>query len=195
MTMSHREVDHEQRRQKIAEITIEVIGQEGLEAATVRRIAARAGYSTTVITHYFKNKDELLLLAYQHIGKLARQRVEQVCAQDPGNILGALMTMTTADDTVHHAWRVYTAIWQKSAENPAFATARQSWIDTALSQITAMIQHRTDNHPDSPRLARHLIALVQGTAVQNLFDPDSWSQTELESTLHREIDYLLASLS
>lgn len=193
-TMAQRDIDHDKRRQKIAEIAIEVIGQEGLESATVRRIASAAGYSTTVITHYFTNKNELLLLAYEQIGKLAKQRVEDVCAEDPGNILGALMTMTTAEDNVHHAWRVYTAIWQKAADNPAFARAQQNWIETALTQITDIVRDRTGQHPESARIARHLIALVQGTAIQNLFEPGCWSKHELEQTLAREIDFLLAEL-
>ena len=50
--------------QKIAEVAVEVIACEGMDAATVRNIAARAGYSTTIITHYFNDKDELLLLLH-----------------------------------------------------------------------------------------------------------------------------------
>jgi hypothetical protein len=44
-------LDHDKRRRDIAWITIDVIAREGLEAATIRLIAAEAGCNTTAITH------------------------------------------------------------------------------------------------------------------------------------------------
>jgi hypothetical protein len=44
-------LDHDKRRRDIAWITIDLIAREGLEAATIRRIAAEAGCNTTAITH------------------------------------------------------------------------------------------------------------------------------------------------
>ncbi len=193
-----REVDHDKRRQKIAEVAVNIIGNEGLEAATVRGIASKAGYSTTVITHYFKNKDELLLLAYKHIAIQAWQRIEDVIANSPDDILGALMTMTAMDKHVHHSWRVYIAIWQKAAHNPVLARELDIWFNKALAQVNDVIRARIGDHSPlqkkAPRIARHLVALVQGTAIQYLFDDSSWSAKEVKETLSREIEFLLDKL-
>jgi len=62
-------VSHDDHRRHIADVTVGIIAREGLEAATVRRIAAEVGCSTTVITHYFSDKHELLLWTYRLLGE------------------------------------------------------------------------------------------------------------------------------
>jgi len=47
----------------ITRVAAEVIACEGVEAATVRRVSAVAGYSTSIVTYYFADKHELLLAA------------------------------------------------------------------------------------------------------------------------------------
>ncbi|MDB5724201.1 MAG: hypothetical protein JWQ16_955, partial [Novosphingobium sp.] len=54
-------IDHDQRRARIAAITIDLVAAEGIEAATIRRIAAKAGFSTTAVTAYFTDKQDLVI--------------------------------------------------------------------------------------------------------------------------------------
>ena len=58
-------VDHAERRREVLDATWRVIGREGLEAATVRRIAAEAGCSIGVLAHYFQDKEDILISAHQ----------------------------------------------------------------------------------------------------------------------------------
>ena len=44
----------------IVDLALKVIGEKGLEKATLREIAKEGGVSTGAIYHYFKNKEELL---------------------------------------------------------------------------------------------------------------------------------------
>ena len=68
------QVDHDERRRELADVAIELIAEAGLDGASVRKIAARAGYSTVVVAHYFRNKEELLRQAFEHtIEQTARQ--------------------------------------------------------------------------------------------------------------------------
>ena len=53
-------VDHEQRRTEIAEALWRVVARQGLEGATIRAVAAEAGWSRGIVEHYFDNKEELL---------------------------------------------------------------------------------------------------------------------------------------
>ena len=88
-------VDHDERRRKIAEVTAAVIAHEGLDAATIRRIAAELGGPTKIITYYFAEKHELLHFTWQCI---ADQYFEQVAGLAPDDIIGRLMAMAAADD-------------------------------------------------------------------------------------------------
>ena len=46
-------VDHDERREDVAEAAWRVIGRDGLEGATLREISREAGFTTGVIQHYF----------------------------------------------------------------------------------------------------------------------------------------------
>jgi AcrR family transcriptional regulator len=45
---------------QVQEATLKVIAAEGVNAVTIRRVAKELNRSTTVITHYYTNRDELL---------------------------------------------------------------------------------------------------------------------------------------
>ncbi len=64
-------VDHDARRAAIVEAALRVIAGAGLENATVRRIAHEAVSTTGLVTHYFANKDEILIAALRHVHRAA----------------------------------------------------------------------------------------------------------------------------
>ena len=68
-------VDHEERRQLIAQATWRVISRDGVRAASVRAVAAEAGLSTGALRHYFDDHATLLLFAAQHPLALIAVRV------------------------------------------------------------------------------------------------------------------------
>jgi AcrR family transcriptional regulator len=53
-------IDHDARRTALAEIAADLVANGGAEAATVRAVAAAAGFSTKAVTHYFPDKRALL---------------------------------------------------------------------------------------------------------------------------------------
>ncbi|QPM92356.1 TetR/AcrR family transcriptional regulator [Pseudooceanicola algae] len=55
----------EQRRAELIEAALELIGEGGYRAATVRSIAARANVSLGLIRHHFSTKEDLINAAYE----------------------------------------------------------------------------------------------------------------------------------
>jgi AcrR family transcriptional regulator len=55
------------RRIEVAEAAWRVIIREGLDRTSIRAIAQELGCSTGVITHYFRDKDELTLFALERV--------------------------------------------------------------------------------------------------------------------------------
>jgi AcrR family transcriptional regulator len=184
-------VDHGERRQRIAEIAAEVIAREGLDAATVRRIASEVGFSTTVVTHYFANKQELLLSAYRWVAKLASDRFAAVVARDPGDLVESLLCLTATDTESFRGWRVYVAFWETAKLDPVFAAEQRSWIEDALARIGAVIRVRYGDQDGVRAAAQSLIALAQGISIQALFDPQSWSREQVRAALAREVEMVL----
>ena len=70
-----RVVDHEARRAEVAAVAADLIARRGLDGVSVRDVAAAGGYSTTVVTHYFASKRELLLHAYRSAGTATEARL------------------------------------------------------------------------------------------------------------------------
>jgi len=67
-------VDHEARRFDIAAALWRLVADGGIQAATIRNVAAAGGWSRSSVQHYFASKQELL-------GYACRQLTEQALAQ------------------------------------------------------------------------------------------------------------------
>jgi AcrR family transcriptional regulator len=68
-------VDHDQRREEIAAALWRLVVREGIEAASVRRVAAEAGWSTGSLRHYFQTHSQLLTFAMELVIQRVTQRV------------------------------------------------------------------------------------------------------------------------
>ena len=66
-------VEHEKRRKKILEKSLDVFVMEGFENATLQKIADRCGITRTTLYIYFKNKKEI----FNYSIKLLLAKVEQ----------------------------------------------------------------------------------------------------------------------
>lgn len=70
-------VDHDQRRREVLAATWRVIARVGLDATTIRRIADEAGHSVGVLTHYFTDKEDILVSAHLLAFSRARARIDE----------------------------------------------------------------------------------------------------------------------
>ena len=70
-----KKVDHQQRRAQIAEAVCRLAGRQGLDAVTLRQVAAEAGVSMGRVQHYFTTKDEMLLFAFHTISEQVERRI------------------------------------------------------------------------------------------------------------------------
>ena len=87
--------DHEQRRRDVARIAADLVATGGLAAATHRRIAEASGCSTTVVSHYFTDKRDLVNATYTEVGDRVSARLEpRLDSADPLlSILEALLPL------------------------------------------------------------------------------------------------------
>lgn len=187
------ESDHDERRRAIAQVAIGLIAREGLEAATVRRIAAEVGFSTTIVTHYFADKQELLLWAYRAFDEWARERFERAMAHQPVDLVGYLMSMCAVDEVDKANWRPLLGIWDRALRDPAFAAELHGWIDTTIARIAAIVRMRHPQCADPITIARRLLAMVQGISLQLLFDGESWTDEAVRGAIASEVELLVSA--
>ena len=60
-------MSQDNRRLEVSDAAWRVIVREGLDRASMRAIAQELGCTTGVVTHYLRNKDDLLLFALHQI--------------------------------------------------------------------------------------------------------------------------------
>jgi AcrR family transcriptional regulator len=184
-------LDHDLRRRKIAEVAMELITREGLEAATVRRVAAEVGFSTTIVTHYFSDKQDMLLWAYRVFAEQAPLRFEKIYKKDPTDLLAYLMSMSPVNDRQLALWRAYVGVWDKSFREPMFAAELGPLFEKVVALIGLLIRARNPECKNANDYARRFLALISGIAVQRLFNPQSWSGDSVRNALSTEIELLL----
>src|SRR3954468_6510376 len=70
-------VDHEQRRRQLAEAVVRIACSRGLQAVSMREVAAEAGVSLRLVQYYFHTKEELLAGTLRHLGEQLAARVQR----------------------------------------------------------------------------------------------------------------------
>jgi TetR/AcrR family transcriptional repressor of bet genes len=172
-------VDHEQRRAEIAAAVWRIASRQGLDAVTIRGVAAEAGWSTGALHHYFSDKEELLLFAFRTIADRVGRRVARAREEsgEPLELVRALLAIgLPLDDERRDETRVWFAFLGLALSRPALARAQGAaygqWrrlVASALEQ--AQDAGELDAAIDAYGEAASLVALVDGLAVQAMFEP------------------------
>ncbi|MEV4639831.1 TetR family transcriptional regulator C-terminal domain-containing protein [Actinoplanes sp. NPDC049548] len=161
-----KKVDALERRTRIADALMRVAAEQGLEAVSLRHVAAAAGVSAGMVQHYFRTKDEMMRFALGVVRDRSQARVTAAVARlgdapAPRELLRTIITAvlpldeeSRADGRVALAFLAYTAV------RPAAASALHE--DTA--QMTAFFAGLLPG-PDADRAAAGLLALMEGLGV------------------------------
>jgi TetR/AcrR family transcriptional repressor of bet genes len=179
--------DHEQRRQQVARIAADLVAAGGLAAATHRRIAEAAGCSTTVVSHYFTDKRDLVTATYREVGDRVAARVE--AARSSEDVLVAILeALLPLDEDRTRDWRLlFTFLGlaatdaELTAEQRDRAAAARAQIETALADDKQA--GRIPPDADVPASARSLLSFVLGMGMQALFDPTEWPVERMRTAL------------
>lgn len=187
-------VDVEQRRAELTDAAARLIARSGIEAATMREVAAEAGLTTGALTHYFADKHDLLLTTFQ--ASLARRRSLRPPAVDTppsALLLASLEGALPLDDDRRLHWLVTIACCSQAAGDAELARAQsQAYEEFAgyvadLARACGLVRR---SGADASDVAAQLIAVADGIAVQALFHPGAWPPERQRRVLHA----MLASL-
>jgi AcrR family transcriptional regulator len=163
-------VDLAERRTELAAAAARVIARSGLGAATMREVAAEAGWTTGALTHYFADKRELLRFTLEASLDLRSSRhSDRETMTPPDALRDMLVSALPIDEESRLHWMVTVAFCAQAAGDPELASIQRDAYRRFLDAVTTLVD--ITGHPDRPE---KLIALVDGIALQALFDPDSW---------------------
>lgn len=185
-------VDHEQRRREVAEVAAGLVVAGGRAALTVRAVAEAAGHSTTVVSHYFADVDELLYETYQIAVRRSRERIGLVLDADPADIAGLAESVLPVDAVRKADWRIWLAFWGEALGNPALAAEQRARARHTAERFESCLQllvERGDVDPqvDITATADRMVALVLGIAAEATFDPKRWTAEVQRAAFRAEL--------
>ncbi len=175
-----KKVDHRARRATIAEAAWLVSSQGGIEAVTMRHVAAAAGMSLGQVQHYFTSKDELLAHAYDTLVDRIAARVS-MRDDPPGDeephprdtIRDVLVELLPLDDERRVEAHFLLTFLARSAVSADFAARLRkahadlhAFIDDQLRR--AQRRGTVPVHLDPAREARTLLAVLDGLTTHVL---------------------------
>lgn len=182
-----RRAGEERRRQDLIDATLDCVAEHGLQGATVRAIAVRAGVSGGLIRHYFPNKDQLLEAAYDAVmqrmteeAKAALARVED----DPRRRLAAFVVASLTPPGIDaRSFSLWASFIGRATAHPSLATAHRLGtlgFRHALEELVDELLRAAGRAPDLSQLRRHAIAInavidglwVEGCLAGDLFKDD-----------------------
>ena len=169
-------VDHDERRRTVARVAADLVAEGGFDAVTVRDVAAGAGTSTAIVSHYFRDKRELLRFTFAEAAGRARARVDAVLTHDPADVAGLCEALLPLDDDRRADWQVWFAFWGRAVgDEDLGAEQRQRVLETRATIAAAVRAARPGATPASADdLSRRLLTIITGIAAQAVFDPDDW---------------------
>jgi AcrR family transcriptional regulator len=190
-------VDHDERRETVAEAAWRVIVRDGLEGATLREISREAGFTTGVIQHYFRDRDELLAFVASQISEQAFDRMTSAienCA--PGKAcLRQLLEVLVPHDLRTARVSALMSFWARSAIDPVHNAIQARQYETIRlafrGQVTAAMEKgEISSERDADDLADHLLAFGDGLCVRSGMEPDRFPQQRRGAMLDAALENL-----
>ena len=173
-------LDPADRKQAIADAVLAITARHGLEAVSMRDVAAEAHVSLGSVQHHFRTKDEMLLFACRYMINRSQTRAQTLFTSEPEAPATRLVLrrlfeqMLPLTEERRIAIRVWIAFLARAVVEPALeAFMRQTHMNTHqfIAAQIRQAQHtgEIDDSLDSERVTRAIFMLVEGLVSHVLF--------------------------
>src|SRR6476661_3992637 len=153
-----RRVDHGERRAHITAALLRIAGTRGLQAVSMREVAAEAGISLRLVQYYASDKPTLLRLGLDELAaRLDRRIRERAAARGiglaPRAVVEVVLTSILPIDEVSRldrkAWSAYFAV---ALTDPALLAGATNHPDALEDWLTTVLERaRNDGDVDPDR--------------------------------------------
>ncbi|HZX06910.1 TetR/AcrR family transcriptional regulator [Kribbella sp.] len=195
-------VDHATRREEIAEALWRVVRRDGIRAASVRTIAAEAGWSAGAVRYYFPDQDGLLGFAMDLVSRRVTERIDAIVAKGsvPGTVLRYLDEVLPLDEERRAEFDVWLA-FMAQAQAESGAGTLHAHTDTVHNELRALcatlIRALADagllkDGLDVRRETERLHALLDGLSLHAAIQPERTTPTRVRQLMRHHIESLLA---
>ncbi|MEM7136928.1 MAG: TetR/AcrR family transcriptional regulator [Myxococcota bacterium] len=173
-------VDAEQRRAEIAKAAAHAIVAHGIDDVTMVAIARAAGMTTGAVTHYFADKDDVILAALRWADGAMQARTAQAL-EEHDDVAAIILAALPQDEASRTEWLVWCVFYDRATRNPALMAEQRArdaeWQRMAV-QVLSEMRGRGELDPcvDIEAEAHLAVALVDGIGFHAASDPASWPE-------------------
>jgi len=171
-----------------------LVARDGVEALTMRGVAEAAGSSTSIVTHYFADRRDLLRCTFETTAARAAARMAAAAAAADDKVAAGLEALLPLDEDRQLEWKVWYAFWGLAVGDPALSAEQRRYNLNAKARIAEALERdeRTPSTVDIDLEARRLLALLHGIAAQTMFVPDEWPAERQQELIRDELVRLRA---
>lgn len=168
-----RRLPPEERERSILRGAVDLAGESGLEALTVRAVAAKVGVTPALVAHYRPVMESFVAEVFTEI--VAAERDEVIASYDPDvdlrtNLLRLIETLL--DDSRDDVAMVWVQSWALGARNEALGERVRVEMDLWHSALEDLIARAIAEDPrvrvDPGSSAWMLLAMVDGMSAHSL---------------------------
>jgi AcrR family transcriptional regulator len=164
-------VDHAARREELAAALWRVVVRDGVDAASLRRVAAEAGWSLGSLRHYFESQAQLLRFAMELVVRRVTARVAALGPpEEPLQTATSLLHQFLPLDADRRAeMEVWLAFASRALVDPELRQLRDESHDAVRGVCRQAVGLLGAAQPDLE--AERLHALVDGLAQHAILAP------------------------
>jgi len=165
-----------QTRERLVQAATQVVAEHGFHAATVDRIAERAGFSIGALYSNFASKDELLFAVFDGHLMWFQQRLQAATDdENPESVLARWMGSLAQEPD---QFLVFIEFWAYAVRKAKVRKQFEKRMTQMRSAVAAAVTRRTEVTGTSPALPPDLIALLalaigRGLALEKLVDAEA----------------------
>ncbi|MEM7590494.1 MAG: TetR/AcrR family transcriptional regulator [Cyanobacteria bacterium P01_A01_bin.83] len=185
------------RRIEVSEAAWRVIVREGLDRTSIRAIARELNCTTGVITHYFRDKQELILFALDRVTENLKQAMQEV-AEQPLSIerleemLCAFLPLDNKRQELLKVWVAFLGygVGRESLMEEHRASAGE--LQEVIMQELKTLQSAKKIHQniDTAVEANALLALVNGIALDSLIQEKCLNPKQQKMVIQKYLEGL-----
>lgn len=193
----------EKRRADLVQAAIRCLSAGGMSAFKMERIAAEAGVSLGLLSHYFIDKNELLTEVYQAAlyEDVNRKIAELGDTAAPGSAAERLCRIVDAIITPDYLkpanLTVWLALWGEIVVNPDLRRAHRTLYRSYLSSLAALIglvAAERRRNVNAVEIARSLQALIDGLFLERALDRQAVDHADFRRASYEFLELHLGKL-
>ena len=152
------------RRESLIEATIQMVAKHGIENTTFVKISEAAGVSRGLPGHYFRDKDDLLCQAYQHLLDLHVAHTTAAAHAVEGDACEGLKAFARAclpsDGSTRHYRTAYLAFWTLSMGNKRMVKITSESYRVLYDSVASLFRDAAEQNGVSLEAREETVALI-----------------------------------